>query len=45
MLRENQSGEYGVVETEVWCSEAKIQDDLFKEGGTLLPMQLRFIDL
>ena len=37
--------EYGVTEASIWIHESKIQKIMFEEKGTLLPMELKFLDV
>lgn len=44
-VRTNSAGEYGVVETAVWCTEHEVKDELYNTEGQLQPMKLNFLDV
>jgi len=44
-MRENEDGEYGIIEASVWAEEKYIKHELFSKDGTLQPMELQFLDV
>jgi len=39
------NGEYGVLTAQVWDCEGKMQNKMFKDDGTLVSMETKFIDV